>query len=142
MLDIQTKCRPRPTAEVNILSEGQTYNMLPEYPVNICIVIPSLVKDKVKYSNYTQTNWPCSNWPQFGRIRFSVNLLYCPRHPGNGEQQIDTTWDEYVSDKLDWERIDLLVTSERANIDFIYPRSNIGFHMCCFSHLVFMTFLL
>ena len=31
----------------NILSEGPTYHMLPESPVNNCFVIPSLVKDNV-----------------------------------------------------------------------------------------------
>ena len=39
--------------EGNILSSGPTYHMLPESPVNNCFVIPSLVKDKVKYPNYT-----------------------------------------------------------------------------------------
>ena len=34
MLDLKTKCCPRPKAEGNILSEGPTYHMLPESPVN------------------------------------------------------------------------------------------------------------
>ena len=47
MLDLKTKCCPRPKAEGKILSEGPTYHMLPESPVNNCFVIPSLVKDNV-----------------------------------------------------------------------------------------------
>ena len=43
MLDLKTKYCPRPKAEGNILSEGPTYHMLPESPVNNCFVIPSLV---------------------------------------------------------------------------------------------------
>ena len=41
MLDLKTKCCPRPKAEGNILSEGPTYYMLTESPVNNCFVIPS-----------------------------------------------------------------------------------------------------
>ena len=47
MLDLKTKCCPRPKAEGNFLSEGPTYHMLPESPVNNCFVIPSLDLDKV-----------------------------------------------------------------------------------------------
>ena len=38
MLDLKTKCCPRPEAEGNILSEGPTYHMLPESAVNNCFV--------------------------------------------------------------------------------------------------------
>ena len=38
MLDLQTKCCPRPSASGNILSSGPTYHMLPSSPVNNCIV--------------------------------------------------------------------------------------------------------
>ena len=41
MLDLKTKCCTRPKAEDNILSEGPTYHMLSESPVNNCFVIPS-----------------------------------------------------------------------------------------------------
>ena len=47
MLDLKTKCCPRPKAEGNIMYEGPTYHMLPESPVNNCFVIPSLVIDNV-----------------------------------------------------------------------------------------------
>ena len=53
MLDLKTKCCPRPKAEGNILSDGPTYHMLPESTVNNCFVIPSLVKDNLYYQNYT-----------------------------------------------------------------------------------------
>ena len=79
MLDQKTKCCPMPKAEGNILSEGPTYHMMPEYPVNDCF----------------------------------VHHHICPRHPGC-QQQIDTTWDKLVSDKVDSERIDLLVTSSAS----------------------------
>ena len=38
MLDLQTKCCPRPSASGNILSSGPTYHMLPSSPVNNCII--------------------------------------------------------------------------------------------------------
>ena len=38
MLDLQTKCCPRPSASGNILSSGPTYHMLPSTPVNNCIM--------------------------------------------------------------------------------------------------------
>ena len=39
MLDLQTKCCPRPSASGNILSSGPTYHMLPSSPVNNCIML-------------------------------------------------------------------------------------------------------
>ena len=39
MLDLQTKCCPRPSASGNILSSGPTYHMLPSSPVNNCIIL-------------------------------------------------------------------------------------------------------
>ena len=39
MLDLQTKCCPRPSASGNILSSGPTYHMLPSSPVNNCILL-------------------------------------------------------------------------------------------------------
>ena len=38
MLDLKTKCCPRPSASGNILSSGPTYHMLPSSPVNNCII--------------------------------------------------------------------------------------------------------
>ena len=38
MLDLQTKCCPRPSASGNILSSGPTYHMLPSSPVNNFII--------------------------------------------------------------------------------------------------------
>ena len=43
MLDLKTKCFKRPKAEGNNLTDGPTYDMLPESPVNNCFVIPSLL---------------------------------------------------------------------------------------------------
>ena len=77
----------------------------------------------------TWTNW-------FMTITFSVNWLLhhhtWPRHPGCGEQQIEATCDELVWDKVELERIDLLVTSDRVRAGqyrLLCPRSNIGFYM-------------
>ena len=48
MLDLKTKCCPRPSASGNILSSGPTYHMLPSSPVNNCIIcIATKFSDKV-----------------------------------------------------------------------------------------------
>ena len=57
------------------------------------------------------TNW---FWDELALVWInSYTITTCPRHPGC-KQQIDTTWDELVSDKVDSERIDLPVTSNAS----------------------------
>ena len=72
------------------------------------------IKTIHKQTDHDQTglNWDELIWDELALVRINSYTI-TPAHVIR-EQQIDTTWDELISDKVDSERIDLLVTSNAS----------------------------
>ena len=120
--------------------------MFLESPAHNCFVIPSLFRKKdsiksihififiiiIKQADHDQTGFNL-NELVFGRIKFSVNgFLHhhtCPRYPGRGEQQIDTTFDDWFRTKWIKNESTCLWRQSGPTLIFICPRSYIDFYI-------------
>ena len=120
MLDLKTKCCPRPKATFCLLV--QHIICCPNIQLKIVLIylhwfrIKYSIQTITKQTDHDQTGLNLDELIWDEKLYCELKLLHhhtCPRHPGC-EQQIDTTWDEFVSDKVDSERIDLLVTSNAS----------------------------